>query len=61
MKTNKYLKAIKELVCLTIDQEVFNAMKKGTLKENEMFPALCLVTHQFDKAQQILKKYEITI
>ena len=34
-------------------------MKKGTLEENEMFPALCMVTHQFAKAQKILKKYQI--
>lgn len=61
MKTNKYLRAIQELVHLTLDQEVANATKEGALEDNEMYPALCLVTHQFAKAQKILKKYQINI
>ena len=60
MKTN-YIKAIRELVHLTLDKEVLSALKDGTLEQKEMFPALCLVTRQFGKAQKILNKYKIVI
>jgi len=61
MKKNKYIEAIKELVALTLDREVGKAVKAKTLEEKETYPALCLVTHQFTKAQKILTKYKITI
>lgn len=60
MKTN-YPNAIRELVNLTLDQEVFNAIKEKVLIGEERFAGLCLVTHQFNKAQKILKKYRIKI
>jgi len=60
MKTD-YIKAIRELVYLTLDKEVLSALKDGTLEQKEMFPALCLVTRQFSKAQKILNKYKIVI